>query len=379
MPYRRHIIASVAATPKEPWHAWKKYASGLLVLAAIASLWPGHSQAQNTSATSSTPATPAASAAPAAISTALATRKMVAEQLPGTLPAEGVVEATQQATLAAQVSGRVMDLRVDAGSRIKAGQLLLQLDAREATAAQAAANAQLQQARAAVERSRQLRTQGFISQAALDLAEASFSAASAAASQASSSSSHSQIRAPFDGIVKRRLVELGDMAQPGRPLLEIYQPDGLRVLTSLPQAQLASLSSQEGVRARIELPGQASWPDAERIEPLPTLNAQSHSANLRVYLPTSMARGLTPGLFARVHFLQPQASGAQVLTLPNAAILRRNELNAVYVIDSSGRPRLRQVRLGTLQANGEIEIRAGVSAGENVALDALAASTRPQH
>lgn len=359
---KRMLMA--AALPQTRRRLLEIFGSGLLLM-AVAMQLPASAHAQH--------AVSAAQSAP----TEPGTRLLKAQQLPSSLSAEGVVEATQQATLAAQVSGRVIDVRIDAGSRVKAGQMLLQIDARETTAALGAARAALDQARASVERSRNLRQQDFISQAALDQAEASYAAAVSAASQASTTASHAQIRAPFDGIVRQRHVALGDMAQPGRPLLEIYQPQELRVLTSLPQAHLASLQQQgNSLQARIELPGQAQWLEASHIEVLPGLNAQTHGVSLRVYLPAQATPGLTPGLFARVHFLQLQADTPAMLTVPVSAILRRNELTVVYVMDAQGQPQLRQVRLGRPQANGEIEIRAGLTAGETIALQALAASTR---
>ena len=94
-------------------------------------------------------------------------------------PAEAVVEAVQQATVAAQVPGRVVEVRADAGQRVNKGDVLLRIDAREAAEAVAAAQAQYLNAKASYERSRSLQQQRFVSQAAVDKAKADFDAAAA--------------------------------------------------------------------------------------------------------------------------------------------------------------------------------------------------------
>ena len=117
---------------------------------------------------------------------------------------------------------------------------------------------------------------------------------------------------------------------------------------------------------------------AAPVTVLPGLDAQTHTAIVRAVLhpADSAAHGLVPGQFARVEL--PLNSGAPrtataVITVPQAAVVRRGELDAVYVVDAQGRPELRQVRLGRAQG-GRIEIQAGVSAGERVALDPVAAA-----
>jgi multidrug efflux pump subunit AcrA (membrane-fusion protein) len=98
-------------------------------------------------------------------------------------PVEATVEAVHQATVAAQIAGRVIDIRVDAGQRVKQGELLMRLDAREAAGSDTSAQAALAQASAAYERTKNLHAQKFVSQAALDQAAAAWKAAQGAASR----------------------------------------------------------------------------------------------------------------------------------------------------------------------------------------------------
>lgn len=277
-------------------------------------------------------------------------------------PVEATVEAVRQATVAAQIAGRILDVRVDAGQRVKQGELLMRIDVREAAGSDASARATLDQAAAAYERAKNLHAQKFISQAALDQAAATFKAAQGAAAASGAGASHGNVTAPIAGVVAERHVEAGEMAAPGKPLTTIFDPKSLRVIASLPQYKLAEL--KKSARARIEFPESGKWIDVQRIEILPTVDPRSHTATARLYLPENV-EGVVPGSYARAHFTIGQA---KKLTLPPAAVLRRGEVTAVYVLDDKGVARLRQVRLGEAVAGGELEVLAGISSGERVSL-----------
>ena len=280
-------------------------------------------------------------------------------------PVEATVEAVRQATVAAQIAGRVLEVRVDAGQRVKQGELLMRLDAREAAGSDASARATLAQAGAAHERSKSLHAQKFISQAALDQAAAGFKAAQGAAAASGAGASHGTVTAPIAGIVAQRHVEQGEMATPGLPLLTLFDPKGMRVIASLPQYKLAEL--KKSTRARIEFPESGRWIDVQRVEILPTVDARSHTATARLYLPENI-EGVVPGTYARAHFI---IGKARKITVPPAAVLRRGEVTAVYVLDQKGAARLRQVRLGEAVAGGEIEVLAGINSGERVSLEPI--------
>ncbi len=283
-----------------------------------------------------------------------------------TFPAEAVVEAVQQATVAAQVAGRVVEVKADAGQAVKKGEVLMRLDAREAVEAAAAAQAQYINAKAAFERARSLQQQKFVSQAAVDKAKADFDAAAAGRSAASAGQSHATIVAPITGIVARRHTELGEMANLGKPLFSLYEPGGLRVTASIPQYRLPALRGVKG--AKVEFPELGKWVDATAVNVLPTADAATHVSQVRVNLPP--VAEATPGMFARVHFVIGEA---EKLTVPAAAVVRRGEVAAVYVQGAEGRLGLRQLRLGETVGAGEIEVLAGLAPGEKVVVDAVKA------
>jgi RND family efflux transporter MFP subunit len=277
-------------------------------------------------------------------------------------PVEATVEAVHQATIAAQIAGRVLEVRVDAGQRVRPGELLMRLDAREAAGSDASARATLEQARVAYERTRNLHAQKFVSQAALDQAAAAWQAAQGSAASSGAGLSHGAVTAPMAGLVAQRHIELGEMAAPGRPLITVFDPKGMRVIASLPQYKLAEL--KKAGRVRIEFPETGKWVDAVRVEVLPTVDARSHTATARLYLPENL-EGVVPGIYARAHFTIGQA---RKMTVPPVAVLRRGEVTAVYVLDDKGGARLRQVRLGEAVSGGELEVLAGINPGERVSL-----------
>ena len=101
----------------------------------------------------------------------------------------------------------------------------------------------------------------------------------------------------------------------------------------------------------------------------PVADARTHSTQVRVYLPKNEA-GVYPGMFVRAHFV---VGKARKLVIPAAAVLRRSEVVAVYVVDETGGVKLRQVRLGEATPDGAVEVLAGLNPGEKVALDPVKA------
>ena len=303
-----------------------------------------------------------------------------------TVSAEAVVEAVRQSTVAAQIAGRIVDLPFDVGDRVEKGQVIARIDERAASQAQAASEAQLRaaeatlgNARAAYERSKRLNEQNFISAAALDKAQADFRAAEsqvkamlAGAGQAQTERSFATITAPYGGVVSARLVQLGEMATPGKPIMTGFDPTSLRVVATVPSAAVAAI--QASGKARVEVPSANRWIEARAVVVVPTADPRTHATQVRIELPADV-RGLHPGVFARAHFVLGREPR---LMVPREAVLRRGELTAVYVVGGGG-SQLRQVRLGSTADERGVEVLAGLRPGERVALDPLKAgmATRP--
>jgi RND family efflux transporter MFP subunit len=299
---------------------------------------------------------------------------------------DGVVQAVRQTVIAAQVAGAVVALDVKAGDSVRAGQVLLRLDSRTAEHAAAASAAQVRAAQAAqeaatrdYERQKQLFEKRYISQAALDRAEEQYKAAvaqaaaqSATAMAARTESDFYVVRAPYAGVVSDVAVVLGDMAMPGRALVTVHDPAAMRVSVAMPHTVASRM--RDASAAQVELPNVASG----RITPvaaqlLPTLDAHTHTQELRLDLPANLA--VRPGTFARV-WVDGATSADARLWVPASAVVRRVEVAAVYVVSADGRVSLRQVRVGPASQD-RIEVLSGLSAGERVALDPQAAARMP--
>ena len=234
------------------------------------------------------------------------------------LDMDGAIQPVKQATVSAQTAGNVLALAVKAGDRVKAGQLLARLDARVATAgvaesdaglAQAEAN--LRNARTQLDRTRELRSQGYISQSALDNAENQFKAAEAAVAQARAGRSQatlaqgfSSVNAPFEGIVLATHLDTGDLAAPGRPIVTVYAPGALRAVVQVPASQGGIARAAQ--RVEVQLPDQR-WVTPIKKTDLPTADAVSQTVEWRLDLSGADSALLMPGQTVRVRFADAAA------------------------------------------------------------------------
>lgn len=297
---------------------------------------------------------------------------------------DGTVEAVKQSTVAAQITGRIVDVRFDAGDRVKRGEVIVRIDNREVSDALASAEAQRGQAQAALtnakavyERTRELFDQKFVSRAALDkalaeyqAAQAQFEAAAAAASRAATVKGYAVVAAPYGGVVAARHVELGETVNPGTPLMTGFDPADLRVVVDVPQFKLGAI--RHDVPARIEFIQLKQNVASSLVTVLPTADARTHTTRVRIQLPRYV-EGTYPGMYARVRFTVGRTTK---LVIPAAAVVRRTELTGAYVVAEDGSLQFRQVRLGTLAGDAGVEVLGGLKPGERVALDPVAAAIR---
>jgi RND family efflux transporter MFP subunit len=301
---------------------------------------------------------------------------------------DGVVQAVIQSTVAAQTTGRIATFAVKSGDKVRAGQVLATIDDREAQVgmqhAQAQVNqadAELRNAQAQMERTRNLQAQGFVSKAALDTADAQYQSAKAQREQASASTRQSalaqgytRVTAPLDGWVLQTYAQAGDLAVPGSPLLVVYAPQPLRAVVQVPASRSQAVRQAKQTAVLVES-GQGT---VQSITPLnrlevPASDPVSQTTEWRMDLPAKEAAALLPGQQVRVSFMGADgATASSYLQVPAAAVVRRGELSAVYVVSGKGFA-LRAVRLGRVSAEA-VEVLAGLRAGESVAIDPVRAA-----
>jgi len=296
---------------------------------------------------------------------------------------DGTLQAVQQSTLAAQAAGRIVQLPVKAGDRVRAGQVLAVIDDRETSAGVQRAQAAVQQAEAEarnadahLKRTRELQAQGFVSQAALDTAQAQADAARAALAQARAAQSQSalaqgftRLTAPYDGYVLATHAEVGDLAAPGRPILTLHAPQPLRAVVHVPASRTALAGAARQVQVRLP---DGRWVAPQAQTRLPAADPVAQTVEWRLDLAPADTASHVPGQAVKVRFV---ASAEERLVVPARAVLRRGELTAVYVASPAGAASgfvLRAVRLGTDHGD-DIEVLSGVQPGERVALDPVRA------
>lgn len=297
---------------------------------------------------------------------------------------DGVVQPVKQITVSAQASGRIVSSAVKAGDKVRAGQLLATIDDRETqtgvqrSRAQAAqAQAELGNAQANFERTRDLLAKGFVSAAAMDTARAQLKSAQAAREQATAGELQSgltqgftRVTAPFDAFVLQTLAEAGDLAFPGKPLLTLYAPLPLRAVVQIPVSRSTLVQGSAAIEVQLRAAdGSPQWVRPSLVSHLPTADAVSQTIEWRLDLPDSAVKGVLPGQQVRVRFAAGQS---QRLVIPVAAVLRRGELTAVYVASDAGFS-LKAIRLGAEHGTQGIEVLAGLSETDQVALDPVRA------
>ena len=349
---------------------------------------------------------PASDSAPLAVTTLPASQ----QDLPDPFEAGGVVRARAVAQIVSRIMAPVQSVRVSPGDRVRSGQVLVVLDGRDleanrqrAAAARSgavessaladadvhAAEAGLNLARLTFARIRDLHASKSATQQEFDEAEtqlkaaesrlkvaqarvaearAGIESASAAAEAAAVASSYATLVAPFDGLVTEKLVDPGNMAAPGMPVITVEDTRSFRLDVRVDESRAALVRIGDPVEVRLDsaAPQAAGEPApnarllAGRVSELARmLDPGSHDFLVKVDLPDT--EQLRSGMFARAVFSGPVH---RALAVPQSALVRRGQLSFVYVVDE-GRARLRLVNAAE-PVGDHVEVRSGLVDGEQV-------------
>jgi RND family efflux transporter MFP subunit len=291
-----------------------------------------------------------------------------------TFAALGTAEAVRQATLSTKLMGTVLQVFAKEGDIVAAGQPLVRIDARDLVAQQAQIAASIADAEATQReastnagRMRALYADSAATRAQLDAAEtglaradAGVRAANAAAASVTAMASYSVVRAPFAGVITKRLVDPGAFATPGAPLMTVQDGRQLRITATATPDIARELRRGQSVAATIE--GRSLTAVVEGI--IPGAAGNLYAINALVANPGG---ALLPGSTATL--LVPLGS-RNVIAVPMAAVLRQGDLTGVTLRTASG-DEVRWVRLGAI-AGELVEVNAGLSAGDQVVIAAHA-------
>lgn len=288
---------------------------------------------------------------------------------PQTSLVDATIEAVQQATVSSQVSGRITQINFDVDDFVKKGDVIIRLRDKQQRAALDAARARYDEAEREYQRIKKVYARKLVAKASLDRALAQRKATRAAMEQAQEALDHTVIRAPYSGIVVKRLVEVGETAHPGEPLMTGLSLEKLRVVVNLPQSLIYSVRQYhkayvwvgQHLQTRIE---------SDSLTFSPYANPDSHTFLVRINLPVG-EHHIYPGMYTKAAFVTGEAS---YLVIPTQAVTHRSEVTGVYVQDAKGGLSLRQVRLGKTFPDHRVEVLSGLSVGEQVVLDPVAAA-----
>ena len=272
----------------------------------------------------------------------------------------GTVRAKLRATIEAKASGRIVEMPVVPGQKVKAGELLAQLDAPEIRARLDQAEATLQQAERDAKRMASLFNQQAASRADYETADSRYLVAKGAVAEARAILGFVEIRAPFDGVVTRKWVEVGDQAAPGKPLLDIEDPSHLQLEADVPEAVASRIAP--GARMTIRVGQSKSDLPGTIAEIAPIADPTSRTFRVKLDLPASP--GLMSGQFARL--LVPMGEYSSLL-VPSSALVQRGQMEILFVVENE-RAWLHLVKTGR-RVNDETEILSGLDSGDAVVVN----------
>lgn len=339
--------------------------------------------------------------------------------------AVGTVRSKTTSVLSSKIMGSIVAVHVREGDRVHAGQLLIEIDNRDAQAQLRKAQAGLREAQEALEevdrairaaesakaaaeankalaaltfnRYKTLLERRSVSQQEFDEVDAKYKVAEAEAGRAEQMlrsllakknqalakidqakadvanaqvySGYARITSPINGIVTAKRADVGHMASPGAPLLTIEDNVHYRLEAAVEESQAGKIRLGDRARVRIDALGQNEL-DGRVVEIVPTADPASRSYTVKIDLITEAGKTgtqqiLRSGLFGKASFLIGQK---QAITIPQKAIIERGQLVGVYVVDQSGVARLRLIKTGK-QYGDRVEVLAGIKDGDLIVVD----------
>lgn len=296
---------------------------------------------------------------------------------------DGVVEAVNEATLSAQTTGRVVEVLFDVDDFVNQNDIVVRLrdtkqqaNLKKAEATMSEAKVRLEYANTEFTRADSIYKRKLISRAQFDTAKTELNAAKARQTAAKAELERAReevertiIRAPYAGIVVERYLEVGEIAQPGTPVMRGVGLNQLRLSINVPQRLINAVRKLKQATVILETSEGERLIPAGNLTFFPYADQRSRSFKVRVDLPEG-TNGLFPGMFVKVAFT---TTAEKQLLIPKSAMVQRSEVSGVYVIAADSSISFRYIRPGKISRDGQRVVLAGLQEGEKVALDPLTA------
>jgi RND family efflux transporter MFP subunit len=303
--------------------------------------------------------------------------KIKTKDLPVIVESVGRLAANREVVISAEVGGIVMRYQADIGDKVKAGQFLVEIDPvdyrlalREAKANLAAAVARLNNAEKTYNRSKTLLPRKVISHDTFEKAEAGYQTAIAVVDQVKALVNitgnrldKTKITVPFKGLVAARMVEKGQMIAPGQPVMTIVDLSRVRVKVYIPELNYVHLDQNDPVTVIVDAyPEKVINGRVDRIGIKADERTNTFAIEILVENPDLI---LKAGLSARVRLTTRTIS--DTILIPQSCILYKNEQQAVFIVDSNNKARLRVVGMGRSEGS-MIQITNGLKPGDSLVI-----------
>ena len=287
----------------------------------------------------------------------------------------GKIEAVENATLSTRNMGYVTRVNAKVGDVVEKGQLLIEINNADLQAKRAQVNAGITEATAAFknaekdyERYSSLFEDNSATQKEMDditaryqMAKARLEAARQQKNEINAQFAYSNIVAPFSGVVTSKNVEVGDMANPGMPLLNLEVPGKFEVRASVPESEIASVKQGTEVNVQVKSSGEILKGMVSEISTSARNSGGQYVVNVAL---DETDASIYSGMYASVQFPTTAVDEREVVLIPSSALVTRGDLHGIYTPSQQNTAILRWVRLGRTVGD-EVEVLSGLNAGES--------------
>lgn len=309
------------------------------------------------------------------------TTKVTPQPIAYPMTYSGTVEPIDKVSLSTKATGWIDKIYVEEGQSVQKGAPLIKVRSKDIEAKRGQVEAAIAEAQAHFKNAetnfqriktlyeKKAATQKELddTQTAFDGARARLNAVQARKKEIEEMLQYTFLKAPFDGSVTRKMLDAGDLANPGQPILQVENSAKVKVVAKVPEKEIQAL--RVGMPVRILIPAShigsndssVTYP-IDRI--VPSADPLSRQFDVHVIVDNS-AGSIKPGMFARV---QGGSSEGALLMVPKQAVFRRGQLQGLYVVNSENIAHLRWIRTG-MEDGDQVEITSGLTIGEAVVIE----------
>ncbi len=307
----------------------------------------------------------------------VATMTVAPARMPGLFTYPGTVGGRTRVNVSTKLMGAVSSIHVEEGAEVAAGELLVSIRSDDLKAKRAQAGAGRTEAAAAFEnisanharvtelyaRKSASRKEMDDVRMAYDMARARLEAADEMAGEIDDLLKYADIRSPITGTVIGKYVQAGDLANPGMPLVAVEDTRELRVNFSVPESEIGRIRRGANVTVVIGAAGANTVVAGSVITVNPAGDPASRRYQVQARIDPPPGAKIHSGMFAEVSV---EAGEREAIAVPGSVLVRRGQLDGVYILTPGGEALLRWVRTGAAYADGRVEVLSGLAGGEEV-------------